>query len=136
VPPEARFCCGLLLDANRLGDGQKMNPNEFDNRSLCFTTDFPSALFLSVHGNQGMLLVQKNRLEPQKDIAHILCRWQEGGLTLTRRRMTIPGPPEPFEVAGPSWYGAMFQRALAGLGPRRSGATGFGLWVGDSSAGG
>ena len=33
----------FFLDANRQGDGRKMMPDEFDDRSISFTTDFPSA---------------------------------------------------------------------------------------------
>ena len=48
----------FLLDDNRQGNGQ-MLPDEFDNRSVCFTTDFPSVTFLLAHGIQRALLVQK-----------------------------------------------------------------------------
>src|SRR5207302_1742431 len=55
----------FLLDANRRGDGRKMQPDEFDNRSISFTTDFPSANFLGAHGTQRVMLVQRNSFEPQ-----------------------------------------------------------------------
>lgn len=126
----------FLLDANRRGDGRKMEPDEFDNRSISFTTDFPSANFLGSHGIQRVMLVQKNSLDPQSDLAHSLRRWQDGGLKLERLRLDPPSRPESFEVARPSWYGAMFQRALSSIGLRRSGSGGFGAWVPESSAGG
>ncbi len=126
----------FLLDANRRGDGRKMDPVEFDNRSISFTTDFPSANFLASHGIQRMMLVQKHGFEPQSDLAHSLRRWQDGGLKLERLRLDPPSRPESFEVPRPSWYGAMFQRALSSIGLRRSGTGGFGEWVPESSAGG
>ncbi len=126
----------FLLDANRRGDGRKREPDEFDNRSISFTTDFPSANFLGAHGIQRVMLVQKNSFEPQSDLAHSLRRWQDGGLKLERLRLDPPSRPESFEVARPSWYGAMFQRALSSIGLRRSGSGGFGAWVPESSAGG
>jgi hypothetical protein len=128
----------FLLDANRHGDGRKMEPEEFDNRSVSFTTDFPSANFLASRGIQRVILVQRDRLEPQSDLAHSLRRWQDGGLKLERLRLDPPSQPESFEVARPSWYGAMFQRVLCRMGLRRSGSGGFGAWVADagSSAGG
>jgi len=126
----------FLLDASRRGDGRKMEPDAFDNRSISFTTDFPSANFLASHGIQRVILVQKNRLEPQSDLAHSLRRWQDGGLKLERLHLDPASPLEPFEVARPSWYGAMFQRALFSIGLRRSGAGGFGAWMPESSAGG
>jgi hypothetical protein len=126
----------FLLDANRSGDGRKMEPDEFDNRSISFTTDFPSANFLASHRIQRVLLVQKERVEPESDLAHTLRRWQDAGFTLERKRIDFPERPERFEVARPSWYGAMFQRVLSSIGLRRSGTGGFGAWVPESSAGG
>jgi hypothetical protein len=134
VPPTAPPA--FLLDANRKGGERKMEPDEFDNRSISFTTDFPSANFLASQGIQSVLLVQKQSLEPQADLAHTLRRWQEGGLSLKRIRLDPLSEPERFEVARPSWYGIMFQRVLASLGFRRSHGGGFGAWVPDSSAGG
>jgi len=69
--------------ANRRGDGRKIEPDEFDNRSISFTSDFPSANFLASHGIQRVMLVQKNSFEPQSDLTHSLRRWQDGGLLLS-----------------------------------------------------
>src|SRR5579859_3707035 len=66
----------FLLDANRQG-WRKMIPGEFDNRSVSFTTDFPSANFLAAQGIERVILVQKGKLEPQPDLAHTLRRWQD-----------------------------------------------------------
>ncbi len=126
----------FLLDANRSGNGRKMEADEFDNRSISFTTDFPSGNFLTSHGIQRVILVQRDRVEPQSDLAHTLRRWQDAGITLKRKRIELPEPLEAFEIPRPSWYGAMFQRALAAVGFRRSGSGGFGAWMPDSSAGG
>jgi hypothetical protein len=126
----------FLLDANRRGDGRKMEPDEFDNRSISFTTDFPSANFLASRAIQRVILVQKNCFEPPSDLAHSLRRWQDGGLKLERLRLDPPSQPEAFEVARPSWYGAMFQRALSRMGLCRSDGGGFGAWVPESSSGG
>lgn len=126
----------FLLDENRQGDGCTMLPDEFDNRSVCFTTDFPSANFLLAQGVQRALLVQKARLTLQSDLAHVLCRWQEGGIALEIVRVDIPAQRERLEIPKPSWYGAMFQRALMALGLRRARGGGFGAWIPESSAGG
>src|SRR5262249_10190457 len=126
----------FLLDANRAGEGRNMGPGEFDNRSISFTTDFPSAIFLTSHGIQRALLVQGHNGEPKSDLAHSLRRWQDGGIQLQRLGLDDRSQIEPFEVARPSWYGAMFQRALAGIGLRRAVGGGFGAWIRDSSAGG
>jgi len=126
----------FLLDANRHGITSQVSPDEFDNRSVCFTTDFPSANFLLTHGIERALLIQRNRLEPQTDLAHVLRRWQDGGLSIERMRIERPMERESFEVTRPSWYGAMFQRALAAFGLYRASGGGFGAWMPDSSSGG
>lgn len=125
----------FLLDANRQGT-RKMIPGEFDNRSVSFTTDFPSANFLASQSIQRVLLIQKQVTEPPPDLAHTLRRWQDGGLTIERLRLEPLSPREPFEVSRPAWYGAMFQRVLSAVGFRRASSGGFGAWVPDSSAGG
>jgi hypothetical protein len=134
LPPEAPPA--FLLDSNRQGDGRTMLPNQFDNRAVCFTTDFPSANFLQANGIQRALLIQRSRIYPLADLAHVLRRWQDGGIALERARVDFTEPRQPFEVSKPSWYGAMFQRALMAMGLRRAGGGGFGAWVPVASAGG
>jgi len=127
----------FLLDAGRKGDGRKISNNQFDNRSICFTTDFPSANYLTAHGIERVLLVQKSIHHPQDDLAHPLLRWQEAGLKLEIILLDDPAPgPEPFTVRRPKWYAAMFQRMLAASGLHRAQGGGFGAWVENSAAGG
>lgn len=125
----------FLLDVNRQGDGRTMGPGQFDNRSVCFTTDFPSANFLHVQGIERVVLVQRERTEPMADLAHALRRWQDGGLAIERMRIDAPATPERFEVRKPWWFGMMFQRALLAFGFRRASGGGFGAWVPSPSAG-
>jgi hypothetical protein len=133
IPPNAPPA--FLLDANRRGT-RKMLPEEFDNRSVSFTTDFPSATFLAAQGIRKIILVQKAALEPQEDLAHSLRRWQDAGFSLERKRLDAAEAPQPFEIPKPFWYRAMFQRALASLGLRRARGGGFGAWVPESGAAG
>lgn len=126
----------FLLDSNRQGCGRKMQANEFDNRSVCFTTDFPSGIFLLANGIERVLLVCATMGPPQTDLAHLLRRWQEAGICLERLGLDHPDQREAFEVQRPSWYGAMFQRVLSTFGLYRANTGGFGAWVPDSSAGG
>jgi hypothetical protein len=134
LPPNAPPA--FILDANRRGDGRKMLPDEFDNRSVCFTTDFPSANFLIAQGMRSAVLVQFVGDQPQPDLAHVLRRWQDGGIAIHLKNIDVPGPPRICKIARPSWFAAMFQRALAMAGLRRGGLGGFGAWVPDSSSGG
>jgi hypothetical protein len=126
----------FLLDANRGGDGRVMRPEEFDNRSISFTTDFPSATFFGSQGIKSFLLVQAGRAIPQADLAHSLRRWQEADFPLRQKDVHSPLAPVPLDVPRPAWFGAMFQRALASLGLRRAPHSGFGAWIPDPSAGG
>jgi hypothetical protein len=127
----------FLLDGNRQGARYRMAAGEFDNRSICFTTDFPSANFLQAHGFRRALLVQKGGLEPQPDLAHVLRRWEDGGVAPEVVRVDdIPAKAARLAVPRPAWYGAMFQRALAAVGLRRAFGGGFGAWIPDHSAGG
>ncbi len=126
----------FLLDSNRGGDGMRVQPGEFDNRSVSFTTDFPSANFFAAQGIERVCLVQRDRLQPHQDLAHSLRRWQEAGFVIERKLLNLPGPPERFEIPRPTWYGAMFQRALAAVGFRRASGMGFGAWMPDAASGG
>jgi hypothetical protein len=134
IPPQAPPV--FLLDANRHGNKQGIRLEEFDNRSISFTSDFPSANFLAAHGVSRAILIQKESLEPQPDLAHSLRRWQDGGVRLERMKLMPLTSPEAFQVARPPWYGAMFQRVLSGIGLRHAWGGGFGAWLPDSAGGG
>lgn len=125
----------FLLDANRRAPGRQMAPDEFDNRSVCFTTDFPSANFLSGHGFQRAWLVQKDG-PVRSDLSYVLRRWQDGGIALEIVRPGSSALPERLEIPRPSWYGAMFQRVLLAFGLARADEGGFGAWIPESAAGG
>ena len=99
IPPNAPPA--FLLDSNRQGSQRGLLPNDFDNRSICFTTDFPSGNFLLAQGIQNVLLVQPTLRAPQSDLAHPLLRWQEAGLSLKRMGLDLAGPPMPLEVPRP-----------------------------------
>lgn len=126
----------FLLDANRRGGGRTMEPDEFDNRSASFTTDFPSANFFASRGIKRIILVQRSRIEPQPDLEHSLRRWQDAGFILERKEIDSPNPLEKFEAHRPPWYRAMFQRILLRMSLRRASNGGFGAWVPESGSGG
>jgi hypothetical protein len=125
----------FLLDANRQGSISGPLQSRFDNRSVCFTTDFPSANFLLAHGISGILLIQQTHFQPQPDLLHILCRWQDGGLPLALATPESAGH-EPLHVRPPRWYKSMFQRALAALPLMHNRSGGFGAWMHDSPTAG
>jgi hypothetical protein len=116
----------FLLDAHRRGGGQAVSPGRFDNRSISFTTDFPSATRLQNAGIRDVILVQQALPLAQPDLAHILRRWQEAGLTVLLKRLDEPGTPRALDIPKPSGFGWLWQRALEVLGLRRHGLGGFG----------
>jgi len=126
----------FLLDADRMAAGRKMLGDEFDNRSVCFTTDFPSANFLASRGIRRAVLVQKRDDDPQEDLAHVLRRWEDGGIVIERISLDCAAGPRSFKVTRPRWYTAMFQRVIVAFTLHRASGGGFGNWIEHSSSGG
>jgi len=125
----------FLLDANRRGEGRIAAPGRFDNRSISFTTDFPSANFLIAHGIRRALLVQLTSDQPQPDLAHTLRRWQEGRVGMELKRLDVTGAPIVLEVRKPWGFGLLWHRTLQLLGLRRHALGGFGGFIPEPSAG-
>ncbi len=125
----------FLLDANRRFGGGVISPVKFDNRSVSFTTDFPSAIFLQTHGITRVVLVQSVASLPQSDIAHTLRRWQEGGIKIELKRLSVAGAPVPCEIKRPSWFGAIWYRLREMMGLTRHPLGGYGGIIGQSSGG-
>lgn len=124
----------FLLDWNRSGGGHKPSPGSFDNRSVSFTTDFPSANFLLAHDVRCAIVAQPWDSGPKTDLAHTLRRWQEAGVAIELKRLDEPGAPVPCDVPKPSWFGWAWQRALAAVGLSRGRWGGFGAWVPEPSS--
>jgi hypothetical protein len=119
----------FLLDSNRHGDFSGRRPGDFDNRSVCFTTDFPSPNFLLAHGIKEILLVHRVPHEQRQDLTHVLFLYQEAGMELRQLRLNTHESIERLELKRPTWFGAMFQRVLISAGFRRAWQSGFGSWV-------
>ena len=60
----------------------------------------------------------------------------QAGIAVQLKQMDQPGPALPCQIPQPSWFGAMFQRALSMVSLRHGEAGGFRAWVTASSAGG
>jgi hypothetical protein len=125
----------FLLDADRRGEGQSEIPGRFDNRSISFITDFPSAIFLGAHGVRRVVLAQLYAGRPQSDLAHTLRRWQEGGIAIEQKMIGAEGPIVPLDVPRPWGFGSLWQRVLALMGLRRHGLGGFGGFIPEPSSG-
>jgi hypothetical protein len=119
----------FLLDARRMSPAREVRPGDFDNRWQVFAEDFTSAAFLTRRGFQRAVLLVRGRREPAEDLAHVLHRWQDAGMSIEILDLTAGAAPVPINVARPRWYRAAWQRALAILGLRRGYRGGFGAVV-------
>lgn len=115
----------FLLDARRMSPHRPPEPGDFDNRWMVFPQDLPSAAFLGAAGVRGALLVQRGA-RVADDLAHVLRRWQEGGVELSLLDLDAPiQVPARLHVPVPSRFRALAYRMLALLGLRRSMVGGF-----------
>ena len=110
-----------------------MSPGRFDNRWTVFPQDFPSANFLSSHGVRSAVLGQLFVGEPQRDLAHVLMRWQDAGIRILACDVQRDAPPEPIRITRPGQFRMLWYRALVIAGLRRNSAGGFGAVVPEPS---
>jgi len=131
----------FLVDSKRMDPDVPLFPGNFDNRYLMLPQDFPSAGFLKSHGISRVLWIRTAPGEIRfdrslkEDLAHVLRRWQEGGLEILEWHL---GNAEArhIDVPKPSYFRNVFQRALATMGLRRNNAGGFGGIIPQPSSGG
>jgi len=126
----------FLLDANRRGPEMLSDSVRFDNRSVSFTTDFPSSNYLLSHGIKFVVLIQYHAGQPQPDLAHTLRRWQEEGVNIYAKAIGDNSPIAPLTVDRPSQFGLFWHRALTMLGMKRDRLGGYGGYLAEDSAGG
>jgi len=124
----------FLLDAHHRG-AEEPFAGCFDNRSVSFTTDFPSSNFLLAHRIHRALLVQISGHQPQPDLAHTLRCWQEARIAIDLKRLDIPGPPTPVFVERPSRFGWLWYRFWTLLGLKRNELGGFGGLIAEPGGG-
>jgi len=121
----------FLLDADRRLARVDPLPGVFDNRSVCFTTDFPTPEFLLNHGIRAAILVQKDPV-PGHDLLETLLRWQQGGIKLLHKDPRDSDPAKSWVVKKPSFIRSFWHRLGVLFGLRR-GELGFGRIVPYSS---
>jgi hypothetical protein len=126
IPPDAPPA--FLLDSKRLDPSTSPAPGKFDNRWIVFPQDFPSANFLLSQNIRRVVLLQGGLLQdkPAFDLAHVLLRWQQGGVEIYTQDPDGNMSPRPIQVEKPSGFRSLFHRALSLVGMRRSSAGGFG----------
>ncbi len=122
----------FLLDANRRKAFNQVSPGVFDNRSVCFTTDFPSAGTLSNNGIKRVILVREsNKIEP--DLLEVLLGWQQSGIDILAARISDSEPPTPIALRKPSIFQRLWYKMLVSFGTRRGELGAFGGIIPSSS---
>jgi hypothetical protein len=116
----------FLLDSGRMSGGLFPKPGSYDNRSVVFPQDFPSANFLLSRGMRTALLLQRGTHQPKEDLSHVLLRWQEAGINIQVNDPYDAPPPVPLRVTEPSRFRSLWYRASVLVGLRRNSAGGFG----------
>lgn len=134
----------FLLDSRRLKPDVPLQPGNFDNRYVILPQDFPSAGFLKAHGISRAVWVRSSALAPSAtvftntvpdDLAHVLRRWQEGGIEIYGTDLATHAT-ERIDVPAPSRFRSLFYRVAALVGLRRNSAGGFGGIIPQPSSGG
>jgi len=103
----------FLLDANRMVESA--TPGNFDNRSICRATDFPSAETLWRAGIRRAVLIHTGATRPAADLEPVLCDWQAKGITLWFKRADLDEAAVPRTLRRRFWLvraAHAFQHAL------------------------
>jgi hypothetical protein len=117
----------FLIDANRMQPPVPPSPGKFDNRWLVFPQDFPSASRLRSRGVADVLVIGRMG-SAHEDLAHVLLRWQQGGLRILSASPSDAAPRET-TVRRPSWFRRAWYRAMTAARLRRNNAGGFGAVI-------
>jgi hypothetical protein len=123
----------FLLDSRRRAGTPR--PGAYDNRWVVLPQDFPSGTLLRSKGIQRATLIQQDRLDVPKDLAHVLRRWQEHGIRLQTIELATGGRAD-VTVPRPSWFRFAWYAAITVLGLRRSNVGGFGGTIPEQTSGG
>ena len=123
----------FLLDGNRAGTSSALDPGTFDNRSVAFASDFPSAAFLKQQQIRRCVVVHAPGSPVPDDLRHALRHWAAAGLPLE----VISPAGQPLEVSWPKngFFSELAVRLFASFRLRRNLRGGFGAFVPESSAG-
>jgi hypothetical protein len=122
----------FLLDADRRIARKDPEPGIFDNRSVCFYTDFPSAEFLFSRQITQVIILQRGS-NIVGDLLLVLLEWQKAGIQLLRKDPMEAAPPKPVVVEPPSFLQRVWYRISVALSLRRGELGGFGSIVESAS---
>jgi hypothetical protein len=131
LPPDAPPC--FMLDSRRMSVHRPM-PGQFDNRWMVFPQDFPSHNLLMSRGYRTAVVVQIADDHPQRDLSHVLLRWQQGGMRIEIASLST-SDRKPVTLRKPPLYRSIFYYLYALSTLRRNYSGGFGAIVPNPSSG-
>ena len=104
----------FLVDADRRIARIDPESGVFDNRAVCFETDFPSADFLLSHGLGTAIVVQEDA-QIAGDLSQILIQWQQRGIHVLLKQIGDSSPPRSVIVQRPSFLRRIWFRIAVAL---------------------
>jgi hypothetical protein len=135
-PPAPAAAPAFLLDSRRRGAGLALKPGVYDNRWVTLPQDFPSAALLVSRGIRTVSLLQRGGAAVQPDLAHVLRRWCDQGMTLRAIDVASGQVTDNVTVPKPSGFRLAWYAVIALLGLRRSNVGGFGSAIPEQTSGG
>ncbi|GBE91196.1 hypothetical protein NCWK1_0918 [Nostoc cycadae WK-1] len=127
----------FLLDTHRQGHSlafQFVPENLFDNRSVVFTTDFPSVDFLTAQSIMSMIVVRQRDRKFTSDLTYILHTWQQAKMPLEYKRLADQYPAQPLKIWAFPGLG-IWVRLIAHLTLMSNSTGGFGGFIHTYSSG-
>lgn len=125
----------FLIDADRQTIHNSPTSGAFDNRSVVFTTDFPSAARLAKHAIGRVVLIREQADGLGADLAGALRTWHQDGIQLLAKWLDRPGDPIPFTPPPQYWWTRLWNRAVVYLRFRRNAAGEFGEFIPHAAGG-
>ncbi len=125
----------FLVNADRQTPRIPFAPGVFDNRSVVFPTDFPSAAFLASQGITGIILLREREISVTWDLMRVLRDWRRAGLELGAWRIDEPGEPTPLVLPRLWFLSEWGQRLWTFLSLRPNPLGGYGGLVSEGSGG-
>jgi hypothetical protein len=112
----------FLLNSDRMDNSvSAASPGRYDNRWAVIPQDMPSAEYLMAAGIKRVVVVGAL----QDDLAHVLYRYQEAKLPVSRAASEVDAP-HSVNVGRPPMYKSIWYRLGVFAGLRRNSAGGFG----------
>jgi hypothetical protein len=125
----------FLLDELRQTPQQAIRSGQFDNRSVVFTTDFPSATFLSNQQIQGAIVVRRQSDGMGLDLGYVLKSWQKGGVLLQTKDLSSPLSRQAIALPNTSIWSQICLKSRVLLSFHRGTEGNFGAFIAESSGG-